>query len=441
MLSPPAPCWFSWFGGSKPIVLAWPFGLTIIEDAFLVAVSRGQSLPQGDSPPSDDVPAWFLRTALQRARIRAGSPGTGGAGSVPDVPFHLGFASSLHDFLARHLYLGEPPEPPLPTDVASLEPLPEGNFVTVARCGAWKDVRIRHEFDARFGAGGWRTGYTWGPWMLDVRSGIQIYEDAYYQALVHTPELLQWLLQYQEVYDTSPSNIQSHCDYGIQEVEGAGQHWQDIAVRRVLRRRGLWFHGEKLLEIRGHTSEGYALNPGQLPFHRLDLFVQPRQYGWWRPDSIEDFSISNFAVQVPLSAALDTIRARGLDWETCEMMLLAQHPGLVVEMLRFGPNGPRTGLFFARTLSLLPEAARDELLRQADLSKRLREWWEILDAHLPQSAEIIDRLLSSEAESRAGGLDLVMQLEPRLRLFALDAACEDPARRLRHRAKVLRASV
>src|SRR5262249_53587055 len=153
------------------------------------------------------------QTAARRASIRSAGVGPGAMDDLARVPFHLPLAASVGEFLQRYLRLGEFPGLPCPVNVASLEPLPEADFVCVARCGAWKDARIRREFDARFGAGNWRTGYSWAGLTLDVRSGIQIYEDGYYHALGNNPELLGWLRTYRDVYDTSPTNTDSYCDY------------------------------------------------------------------------------------------------------------------------------------------------------------------------------------------------------------------------------------
>lgn len=441
LAEPPTACWFAWPTGEMSIALEWPLGLTVVEDALL---ARCESIVAHlcEDSSARDCREWFLHAAARRASVRSARVGSGPITDVAGVHFHFSLADTVGDFLQEYLRVGELPGTQRPVDSASLAPLPEAEFVCVARCGAWKDARIHREFDARFGAGNWRTGYTWGGMTLDVRSGIQIYEDGYYHALRNDPELLEWLLTYQDVYDTSPTNTDSYCDYSLQEVEGASQHWQDVAIRRVLRRLGLWFRGQRLLEIRGHSSEGYRLNPGQLPFHRADLLVQPRQYGWWQSGSIEEFSIGNYAVQVPLGIALDYLRGRGPDPETCELLLMAQHRSLFPEMVRLAATGgPRTHLFIVRTLQLMPEPDQLEFLQTPAVPEATRELWALSRPVSPQTAEVIDRLLADEPESRADGLSRVLQLEPRLRRRLVEAVCEDPARRLRNQAKGMLANV
>ena len=90
-----------------------------------------------------------------------------------------------------------------------------------------------------------------------------------------------------------PTNVQSGLDYSIQE--DTASHLHDIAVRNAVSRLGREFSGDHLVEIRGHTSEGYRLNPGQVPFHLPDKVLLPSQSAgtWWKSHSIEDFWQSN----------------------------------------------------------------------------------------------------------------------------------------------------
>ena len=69
-------------------------------------------------------------------------------------------------------------------------------------------------------------------------------------------------------------------------------------MRRCLMRLGTWFRGDHLVEIRGRDSEGFRLNPGQIPFHLPEMIVQPEQTGWWEPGSVESFWQANKVLQV-----------------------------------------------------------------------------------------------------------------------------------------------
>ena len=124
-----------------------------------------------------------------------------------------------------------------------------------------------------------------------------LYEDAYHAHLQRSPAELEWLVQTaSEVFDNSDSNVLSGLDYSVQEAPST--HLQDIALRRCLVRLGRHFEGDHLLEIRGRGSEGYRLNPGEVPFHRPELILHPQARSWWRPDSVESFWQSNKILQV-----------------------------------------------------------------------------------------------------------------------------------------------
>ena len=75
---------------------------------------------------------------------------------------------------------------------------------------------------------------------------------------------------------------------------------QDIAIRRCVLRRGVWFRGDKLIRIRqekGDHQLSIILSPGRVPFHRADLIVKPEIEGWWEPGTIEAFYQSNRMLQ------------------------------------------------------------------------------------------------------------------------------------------------
>jgi nicotinate-nucleotide adenylyltransferase len=104
-----------------------------------------------------------------------------------------------------------------------------------------------------------------------------------------------------DVYDIQPSNVESGLDYHKQECTAT--HLQDIAVRRVLVRLGRSFKGDHLVQIRGHESEGYRLNPGKVPFHEPESIIEPTfaPGRWWDAHSVEDFWQSNKVLEVRAS--------------------------------------------------------------------------------------------------------------------------------------------
>ena len=177
----------------------------------------------------------------------------------------------------------------------------------------------RKRCDHLFGEEGWRTMHVWKRALLDRGGATLLYEQAYEHEFEANPRLLAWVTEYGEVYDNSLTNLGSGCDYGAQEASST--HLQDIAVRRVLLRKGLLFRGTKLLEIRGPSSSGYRLNPGQIGFHVPEHIVQPPVEGWWKAGSIEDFWQSN-KVLVTTRDGLVQFARRCVDVDTFQVLYL-----------------------------------------------------------------------------------------------------------------------
>jgi hypothetical protein len=160
-----------------------------------------------------------------------------------------------------------------------------------------RNRRLLALLDEKFGWDGWLRGHTYGKALLTKSQALKLYEQSYFHFLKRNPGLLDWLSSTaSEVYDNDVSNVSSGMDYDIQETEAA--HYQDIAVRRALHRLGRRFQGDHLLQIRGVESEGYRLNPGQVPFLKPDLIHSTDEKQWYEKGSIEDFYQSNKVVVV-----------------------------------------------------------------------------------------------------------------------------------------------
>jgi 8-oxo-dGTP diphosphatase len=167
-----------------------------------------------------------------------------------------------------------------------------------------------------YGCGNWNIAFRWGDSLVERDFALQLYEDAYWVFLRDNPDQLNWLCSTaKEVYDNAETNIESRLDYAIQEAEST--HLQDIAIRRSILRHGRRFCGDHLVEIRGRESEGYHLNPGQVPFH-MPKMIQHREGNpaWIEKGSIEDFWQSNKVLAVRRSAlcpilAVDVIVLNG----------------------------------------------------------------------------------------------------------------------------------
>lgn len=147
------------------------------------------------------------------------------------------------------------------------------------------------EYDKKY-SDNWKLAHEVNGRILEFDEAILLYDDAYYHHLRSSKETLDWIVRAaSEVYDNAPSNVKSGVDYNKQE--NGSNHYQDISVRRALIRLGTWFKGNHLVQIRGPESEGYRLQPGQVPFHIPELIRQPRKEGWWKAGTIEDFWQAN----------------------------------------------------------------------------------------------------------------------------------------------------
>lgn len=160
-----------------------------------------------------------------------------------------------------------------------------------------KRAEMQSLWDQQYGAGNWRIAYVWGNEVISRELAIQLYEDAYYEFFKVNREMLNFILSIaSDVYDTAPTNIKAGLSYDQQETPS--NHIHDVAIRRVVLRLGEKFRGDRLLHVRWVKSEGYAINPGAVPFHLPNMIVNPRIIGWWHLGTIEDFYQSNKILQV-----------------------------------------------------------------------------------------------------------------------------------------------
>ncbi len=163
--------------------------------------------------------------------------------------------------------------------------------------GSKKDEIIR-QYNEMFGEENWRLMWQWNDGVVPYIEACQLYEDGYYADSFNREDLWKKLSKTaSDVYDHTPTNVESGLDYTLQE--GTATHLQDIAIRRVMMRRGWKFEGDELVQIRSHSQYwGENLSPGKLPFHMPEMIVEPRLESWWDKDTIEDFYQSNKVVQV-----------------------------------------------------------------------------------------------------------------------------------------------
>lgn len=99
--------------------------------------------------------------------------------------------------------------------------------------------------------------------------GLQLYEDAFWAHLRSKVDLLKDLVQkYENVYVVNRHDAESCLDYKIQYQ--ARDHYNDIALRRVLVRFGTDFKGKDILSL-----EKSVYCQSKIPFHLPHLIHEP----------------------------------------------------------------------------------------------------------------------------------------------------------------------
>lgn len=179
------------------------------------------------------------------------------------------------------------------------------NMLRPGYFGKRRDVTLL-KYDEVYGAGNWRIawvvpGFPKGTPDLtfDFEKACKLfYEESYFQWLKDRPADVDFICEFTECMDNSPTNIHSGLDYTVQEASST--HIQDIAVRNVLTKLGRHFTGKRteLLVIRSADSNGYRFGPGNVPFYRPEIIIQPSLCPKWaNRGTVEDFWQSNKHLQ------------------------------------------------------------------------------------------------------------------------------------------------
>lgn len=121
--------------------------------------------------------------------------------------------------------------------------------------------RFKGYLNKKVGEGNWYWAFKIGDNLYSWDLGMQLYEDAYWVFFRNNLTLFKDLVRnYGDVCEFNKQDLQSGTDYRKQTQQS--DHYQDIAIRRCLRRFGVWFKGSNLLKLPGSK---YAEN--QVPFH------------------------------------------------------------------------------------------------------------------------------------------------------------------------------
>ncbi|MBN2053035.1 hypothetical protein JW756_06020 [Candidatus Woesearchaeota archaeon] len=166
-------------------------------------------------------------------------------------------------------------------------------------------------YDAKYGQGNWRISWEWAGETILFPQMCLIYEDGYYHDSFNREALWKELVSVgKNVYDHDEKDIESGLDYSVQK--GIATHLQDIAIRRVVFRRGWKFHGDKLVQIRSHADYwGAQLSPGRVPFHMPENIIAPHLEGWWDYNSIEDAYQSDKILEVKKEVLVNILEKLG----------------------------------------------------------------------------------------------------------------------------------
>jgi hypothetical protein len=203
----------------------------------------------------------------------------------------------------------------------------EGVWIAVGSPGFAGEAkhRWRSVLDARFGADGWRIAHVVRGQVVPASVAILEYEASYRRYLRDRPPLVRFLVETcGNVYDYAVENV---LDDGYDQPDTPMNHYQDVAVRRVIgelvddvewpevtdtpagtvdlvdlgtgevrnvpRARGM--RGDHLLQIREPDSPGFMLSPAVVPAHDPTLLAtRPEGLGWYHAEGVGHLSVEAF---------------------------------------------------------------------------------------------------------------------------------------------------
>jgi hypothetical protein len=188
------------------------------------------------------------------------------------------------------------------------------------RKAAWQAT-----LDARFGPGGWRIAHLVRGAIVPPTTAILEYEAAYRQFIRRQPGIVRFLTgACGNVYDNDVTNV---LDDDYLQPQTASNHYQDIAVRRVIAElvddpdwpwvertepgvadlvdlgtgvrhrvpRASGFRGDGLCQIRDPESPGYFLSPAVVPVHDPALITTlPSRLEWYHREGCAHLSVEAF---------------------------------------------------------------------------------------------------------------------------------------------------
>ncbi len=168
--------------------------------------------------------------------------------------------------------------------------------------GEAKDIKIA-DYNRAWGAGNWRIRHRLGPRLLDLPESLRLYELCYELHFLNPNTRFLWsklFEQASEVWTELESDVESGLDYSIQKAKAP--HYEDVAIRIIMKRYGREFKGEHLIRIRADSTDaiGVALSSIHVPFLWPEFIEPVSETMWWNrhKGSLEHFWHANKELQV-----------------------------------------------------------------------------------------------------------------------------------------------
>lgn len=158
-------------------------------------------------------------------------------------------------------------------------------------------------YDEKYGKGNWRIRHRLGPRLLDFEEAVKLYEMCYEKHFMDPNTRFLWTNLFEnasEVWTELENDVNSGMDYKKQLAPAP--HYEDIAIRIIMKRYGKTFKGTRLIRIRADSEDavGVALSSIHIPFIFPDSIEYFPGVHWWNRHggSLEHFWHANKILQV-----------------------------------------------------------------------------------------------------------------------------------------------
>ncbi len=183
----------------------------------------------------------------------------------------------------------------------------QDEWETVERPGWFGEDRAKRldGYDKKYGKDNWRLRHRLGPYILNFTKAVGLYELSYEMDFMNPDRKFLWrdlIKNAKEVWTEQESDTESGTDY--QKQLAPAVHYEDIAIRRIFRKYGTKFKGDRLIRIRADSEDlvGIGLSSVHIPFVYPDYIETPvnNEFPWWdrHKDSLECFWHLNKVLQV-----------------------------------------------------------------------------------------------------------------------------------------------